>query len=120
MLDAHWWQGLFAAIDTKDTARFVAYLTDDAEFRYGSGPPVSGRAAIGDAVDNFFASIEASEHTPGRRFESGDSAICEGWVRYTRRDGRVIDVPFCNVFTLEGDRISKYHIYIDPSPLAAP
>lgn len=120
MPNADWWSNLFAAIDGKDTARFAEYLTDDAEFRYGSGAPVTGRSPIGDAVDSFFASIESSQHTPGRRLESGNTAICEGWVRYVRRDGRVIDLPFCNVFTLDGDRIAKYHIYIDPSPLAAP
>ena len=84
MLDAQWWDGLFDSIDAKDTSRFVAYLTEDAEFRYGSGQPVAGRAAIGDAVDNFFSSIDSSEHTPGRRIESGDTAICEGWVRQNR------------------------------------
>jgi ketosteroid isomerase-like protein len=120
MASDRWWTDLFASIDAKDTARFASYLTDDAEFRYGSGPAIAGRSAIGDAVDAFFATIESSQHSPGLRFESGSHAVCEGWVRYVRRDGRSVELPFCNVFALAGDRISKYHVYIDPAPLGEP
>ena len=59
--------GLFAAIDAQDGAAFVSYLTDDAVFRFGSAPPVRGRAAVQEAVEAFFASI-AGLSTAIRRY----------------------------------------------------
>ena len=55
--------GLFAAIDAKDAASFVSYLTEDAVFRFGSAPAVQGREAIREAVDGFFAPIAGCRHT---------------------------------------------------------
>jgi hypothetical protein len=42
---------LFAAIDAKDTERFLGFLTDEASFRFGSAQAVQGREAIHRAVD---------------------------------------------------------------------
>ncbi len=55
-------EGLFKAIDAKDTDSFVAYLTEDAVFRYGSQETVQGRAAIGEYVSGFFSTIKALRH----------------------------------------------------------
>ena len=54
--------GLFAAIDARDGAAFVAYLTENAVFRFGSAPPVQGRDAIRAAVDGFFTTIAGCSH----------------------------------------------------------
>ena len=48
---------LFASIDAMDTAGFLARLSPDAVFRFGSMPMVQGTDAIGAAVDGFFATI---------------------------------------------------------------
>jgi hypothetical protein len=95
--------GLFAAIDAKDGAAFVAYLTENAVFRFGSAPPVQGRDAIQAAVDAFFTTI----------------AGCEGVVTYTRHDGSEIALPFTDVFEYEGILIAHYKIYMDVAPLYA-
>ena len=55
-------EGLFKAIDAKDTDSFLTYLTEDAVFRYGSQEAVHGRAAIGEYVSGFFGSIKALQH----------------------------------------------------------
>jgi ketosteroid isomerase-like protein len=81
---------------------------------------VTGRSAIHDAVDNFLSTIESSAHRIERIVEQDACAVCEGWVRYVRRDGRVLELPFCNVLTFRDPLILRYHVYIDPSPLAAP
>ena len=44
-----WWNSLFAAIDGKDTAAFLSFLTEDAEFRFANNPPAVGHAAVGAA-----------------------------------------------------------------------
>ncbi len=111
--------GLFAAIDNKDAASFVQYLAEDAVFRFGSAPPVRGRAAVREAVDGFFSTIAGCRHVIGNSLCSGATLVCEGEVTYRRHDGSEITLPFTNVFEYEGDLIAHYKIYIDIGPLYA-
>ncbi len=110
-------RSLFAAIDAKDTDRFLGFLTDEATFRFGSAPAVRGRSAIRAAVDGFFKSIAASHHTLSQTVRDGDVMVCEGEVTYTRHDGSQLSLPFANVFELDGGIISAYKIYVDAGPL---
>lgn len=109
--------GLFAAIDANDAAAFVGYLTEDAVFRFGSAPAVSGRAAIQAAVDGFFGTIAGCSHQVHNTLASGSTLVCEGEVTYTRVDGSLIILPFTDVFEYDGDLIAQYKIYMDISPL---
>ena len=111
--------GMFTAIDTKDTEAFVAYLTDDAVFRFGSAPAVHGRVAIRDAVDTFFGTIAGSTHKVHNIIEKGATKVCEGEVTYYRLDGSEITLPFTDVFEYDGELIAHYKIYIDIGPLYA-
>jgi len=114
---AAWWQELFAAIDDRDAARFVARLTPDASFRFGNAPVVRGSEAIGAAVAGFFAAIAACRHRLIQTWSGRQDVACEGQVTYTRHDGSQVTVPFANVFELRGRLIASYRIYIDNSPL---
>ncbi len=110
---------LFAAIDAKDTDTFLSFLTDDAVFRFGSAPSVTGQDAIREGVDGFFSSIAGSRHSIGNVIESGATLVSEGEVTYRRHDGSEITLPFTNVFEISGDLVSHYKIYIDIAPLYA-
>lgn len=111
--------GLFAAIDAKDAAAFVGYLTDDAVFRFGSSPAVQGHAAIQEAVGGFFGTIAGCSHNVMNTLGQGSTLVCEGEVTYTRVDGSSITLPFTDVFECEGELISHYKIYMDIGPLYA-
>ena len=111
--------GLFAAIDAQDGAAFVAYLTDDAVFQFGSAPPVQGRADVQAAVEGFFGSIAGLSHDIHKTLRDGSALVCEGVVTYTRHDGSTIAIPFADVFEYDGDKIAEYKIYIDIAPLYA-
>ena len=111
--------GVFAAIDAKDAASFVSFLTEDAVFRFGSAPPVRGREQIREAVAAFFATIAGCRHTISNSLRSGPTLVCEGDVVYQRHDGTEITVPFTDIFEYEGDLIAHYKIYIDIGPLYA-
>ena len=110
---------LFAAIDRKDTASFVASLTDDAVFRFGSAPPAQGRNAIAAAVDGFFGSIASLSHTVSKVLWDGTTQVCEGEVTYERHNGTTITLPFTDVFEYSGELIAHYKIYMDIGPLYA-
>lgn len=114
-----WWKGLFAAVDAKDTAAFIGYLTADAEFRFGNAPAARGREAIAAAVAGFFASIGGSRHRLVRTFDGGNSCACQGEVTYTRHDGSTLTLPFVNVFGMRDGLIAEYLIFIDIAPLYA-
>ncbi len=111
--------GIFTAIDAKDGATFVSFLTEDAVFRFGSAPPVQGRDAIQAAVEGFFTTIAGCAHNITRTLGEDDTLVCEGVVTYTRHDGSEITLPFTDVFEYEGSLVAHYKIYIDIGPLFA-
>ena len=110
---------LFVSIDAMDTEGFLGFIAPHGEFRFGSTPPVRGHAGIRAAVRNFFASFAALRHELQRIVADGATVVCEGEVTYTRHDGRVITLPFCNVFETHDGLISLYRVYIDVAPLYA-
>lgn len=114
-----WMKGLFDSVDSKDTARFLSYLAPDAEFRFGSAPPVFGLEKTGAAVDGFFSSIGGCSHQLNNTWTADGTIACEGEVTYRRHNGSEITLPFVNVFEMAGDLISRYKIYIDIGPLYA-
>jgi ketosteroid isomerase-like protein len=117
MKDIGWWKGLCERIDAKDTRGFIAYLNDDCEFRFASGPAVVGHAAITAAVDGFWASIRGSSHAIGHCWGDETSAVCEGTCTYTRHDGSQVTLPFVDVLHFRGEKAAKYCIYMDVGPL---
>ena len=110
---------LFQAIDAKDAARFVSFLTEDGEFRFGSAPPVRGREAAAAAVQGFFDSVDGISHTVAKVWRDEVSLVCEGEVCYRRHDGSEISLPFVDVFEMRDELISSYKIYMDLAPLFA-
>lgn len=116
---APWVEDLFGAIDAKDTRRFLEFLAPNATFTFGSAAAVQGHDEIEAAVDAFFASIDALKHELGQTVATGSTVICEGISTYTRHDGHVITLPFCNVFEMRDGAIDEYKIYIDIAPLFA-
>jgi hypothetical protein len=111
---------LFEAVDTKDTERFLSFLTDEGSFRFGSAPPAEGKHAVRAAVDGFFATIAGCHHVLARTIVEDDAIICEGEVTYTRHDASEVTLPFANVLELQGELISDYKIYADAGPLYSP
>ncbi len=114
-----WADALFAAIDAQDAKRFTEFLTEDGEFVFGSAQTVQGRAAVAEAVAGFFASIAGIEHRDLQIWDVPGKRIVEGRVRYTRHDGRDVELPFADVFDMDGELIASYKIYMDIGPLYA-
>ena len=110
---------LFAAIDRQDMPAFLACIAERASFRFGSTPAVVGHAAIGEAVNGFFATIGGLKHVLNKTVADETTLVCEGEVTYTRHDTTQITLPFVNVFEFDDGLISDYRIYIDIAPLYA-
>ncbi len=111
---------VFQAVDAKDAARFVSYLTPDAVFRYANNPLVTGREGIQEAVAQFFQAVKSLRHVVSDTWAVNETVFCKGEVSYVRHDGsNAGPFPFFNLFKLRADRIAEYLIYVDISPLFA-
>jgi hypothetical protein len=111
---------LFRTIDEMDSDKFVTFLTEDAQFRFGNAPAVNGKSAIREAVAGFFSTIKEINHKKINLWVNSNSVLYEGEVTYTRHDGSTLTIPFINKFGMVGDKIKDYFIYIDITPLYAP
>ena len=103
-----------------DQDKFITFLTDDAQFRFGNAPAVQGKSAARDAVAGFFGTIRSIRHNNVNLWVNQDSVLYEGEVTYTRHDGSTLTIPFFNKFGMVGDKIKDYFIYIDITPLYSP
>lgn len=112
-----WIRRLFETIDAKDADGFVSFLTEDAQFRFGNAPEVTGKGDVREAVAEFFASINAIRHRILDVWVHPDTVICQGDVTYTRLDDSQITVPFVTVFRMKGDLVGRYLVYGDMTPL---
>ncbi len=112
-----WVADLFASIDAKDTAAFVAFLTDDCTLQFGNAPLVNGKAAIYATISGFFSAIKSLRHHDLEAWVTPDATICSGTVTYTRHDDTTLSVPFANILRGDGTLIHHYAIYINDSAL---
>ncbi|MGA9855618.1 MAG: nuclear transport factor 2 family protein [Gammaproteobacteria bacterium] len=119
MKTSTWLAALFKSIDTKNTQAFADFLAGDVLFRFGNAPAVKGRKAVAETVRGFFQSIRGLHHELTQIWIQEDAIICHGQVTYTRIDGSILSVPFANIFTLSGDVVSRYLIFVDLSELYA-
>jgi ketosteroid isomerase-like protein len=108
----------FEVVDSGDIDALVAFLTEDAVFRYGSQPPVQGRAAI-HAYMSAIQSPIITRHEVLHTWKNDDSLVVQGEVTFRPPTGSELRLPFMDVFHLRQKKISDYRIYIDPTPLFA-
>lgn len=109
--------GLFVAIDQKDTERFTSFFSEDARFRFANMPEQRGKGAIAEFVSNFFHSIEALEHRVAESWGVADAIVCRGTVTYTRLNGSRLTVPFANILHFDERGIIGYQVFGDFSEL---
>ena len=117
MENAGWVKRLFSSVDNMDTEAFLDFLEDDALFRFGSEEAVTGKEAIRETIEGFFASIKGLRHEILETWFETGTVICQGEVTYTRKDDSDITIPFVNILRMGGNRIREYLIYIDIKPL---
>ena len=111
---------LFATVDSMDAAAFSEYFTEDARFRFGNAPTLTGRDAIASSIEEFFAALQGLRHEILDVWEVDNDVLCEVEVVYTRKDGSEVNLPAATIARCDGDLMSDYRIYMDINPLFAP
>ncbi|MFN7685773.1 MAG: nuclear transport factor 2 family protein [Oligoflexia bacterium] len=112
-----WIEKAFQTIDSKDAKGFARLFDDQGEFRFGNAPSVLGPEAIEKAVAGFFGSIRGLSHRLIQTWEGEGSWVVEGEVTYTRLNGSVLTVPFCDVFRMKNGKVKAWLIFMDISTL---
>ena len=110
---------LYKTIDDMDADKFVAFLDENAKFKFGNAPVVQGKEAIKKAVADFFSTIKGISHNLLNTWIIDKSIITQGEATYTRKDDKAVTIPFVNIFSMDNDLIEDYLIYIDIAPLYA-
>jgi len=108
---------LYTAVDALDAQGVVDHVTDDVQFQLGNFEQISGRKAVKDSNAAFFATIKAMHHSISGVWSSGDTAICDGTVHYTRLDQSEHEVPFAAHLGIRDGKIADYRVFVDISGL---
>jgi ketosteroid isomerase-like protein len=110
---------VFRSFDAQDVGKLAEFMTEDVQLRLGNAPLISGETAFVEAVRGFLDSVAGVHHEILHVYADGDVAVVEFDVHYTRRDGRSVVLPCCNVFRLRDGLISEYRSYMDATPVYA-
>ena len=111
---------LFETVDRMDARGFSEYFTDNARFRFGNWPTLTGPDAIRSSIEDFFANLQGLRHQILDVWEQDDTVVAEVEVVYTREDGSEVQLPAATIARCEGNLMRDYRIYMDINPLFAP
>ncbi len=95
---------------------FLSLLTEDAEYRFGNYPAVTGPEGIREFAKPVMQMFKTVTHDIKDMWEFGDKVICEMDVTYTRQDGKVSTVPCLDIIQLENGKVKQLQAFIDASP----
>jgi ketosteroid isomerase-like protein len=112
-----WVKDLFRAVDAGNVDGFVQFMADDVRFRAGSSAPLLGKQAVRQDITALLANIRGMRHDLSLTLVHGDIVVVHGTVTYTRHDGSTLTVPFADVWTMKGEKIQEYLIFIDNTKL---
>lgn len=108
-----WVREHYALVDAAEVERYSESFSDDVELRFGSHPPVRGRAAVRDALAAGHAE-HAMAHTVIGCWESGDTTVLEFDVVYTYPDGRSQRVPSVALIRRDDEGLTtSLRVYVD-------
>ena len=112
-------QELFRAIDAMDAEGFASFFTGEGRFVYGAQIDVSGRDAVREGVAGFFGMLKSLSHSNLQVWPSADGSrqFIYGEVHYVMPNGNTADIAFLNLFAFEGELISDYRVFTDPTPM---
>jgi ketosteroid isomerase-like protein len=107
-------QQAYAAFGRRDIPAILEYLTDDVDWRFHSSTtPYGGRYLGKKAVQGWFGLLAESDEIQAfepREFLEGPNHVTViGWERVRPLpNGKVFESDWVHVFTLKGDKVSRW------------
>ncbi|HEU5144033.1 MAG TPA: nuclear transport factor 2 family protein [Dermatophilaceae bacterium] len=97
-----------------DHAAVLDCLTDDVVWDIYGFTQVRGKEGFDGAIEH--EDFQSRPRVTAERFvEEGDTVVAIGRVLSARKDDTELDAVFCDVFTFDGDLISRVESYVVPS-----
>jgi hypothetical protein len=120
-------RAVYASHEVRDTPSLLELLADDVEWAQAEGHPYAGSrpwrghdevtrhvvTPINEDWDRFITRVDEI-------IDAGAQVVVTG--RYTgtyKRTGRSIDAPVCVIYTLDGDKITRFQQYCDTAQIRA-
>ena len=113
-------RSIFAALDSLQADKFVAFFTEDGQMRTGNDAPLVGRNAIRDALaQGMKAALKGLHHEIIGLWEEGNVAIVESNVSYTRINDTTVTLPAATILYMVDGFVRDYRVYMDIAPAFA-
>jgi uncharacterized protein len=94
-----------------DHAKILSCLTDDIVWDLPGAFHLVGKDAFDEEIENE-AFVGRPEITVSRLTEENDVVVAEGTVRTRKKTGEIINLAFCDVFEMRGDKIKRLISYL--------
>jgi ketosteroid isomerase-like protein len=114
-----WYEEFYGAMEAKDIDIVCGMCTADTRVQFANHEPVTGRDAVRQVMLHFWGTIERMHHGFTHVLESGDQAVLEADVTYTRLDGSSVVIKSGTVIRWQDGLIADQRIYVDLAPLFA-
>jgi ketosteroid isomerase-like protein len=112
---------LFEASEANNPQEYMAFFTDNAVYQIGNAKPITGPKGIQQLASDVMQSIRHVSHDIKKIWETADGVVlCQAQVTYTRKDGKVFELPCMTIVRFIGNKIHKYQAFIDASPVFSP
>jgi ketosteroid isomerase-like protein len=117
---------LFAAFNRHDAADVMACMTGDVVFDAAAGPDMFGRRVIGAAAvraafEQVWTDMPDVSWTCTQHHVFAGRGLSEWIFRGTKADGTRIEAEGCDLFTFDGEKVSRKSAFRkDRPPLPAP
>jgi limonene-1,2-epoxide hydrolase len=103
-----------AAFASRDPQKLLGYLAPDAVYHNLPLAPVTGHAAIEGVLRGFLAPCTGCEFEMRAVARSGSTVLTERIDRFTRADGKRIELPVMGAFEVGPDgKIRAWRDYFD-------
>lgn len=110
----------YAAMETKDAARYRPYYSDEMTATFANAPKLQGAEAFVAALSGLLERIESLHHDVIAAWEEDDGVlIFESVATWTLLDGSSLTIPACSVCRMAGGKFTEQQIYVDNAPLFA-
>jgi len=114
-----WYETFYGAMEAKDIDAVCGMCTEDTRVQFANHETVTGRDAVKEVMLHFWGTIERMHHGFTHVLESGDQAVLEADVTYTRLDGSSVVIKSGTVIRRQDGLIADQRIYVDLTPLFA-
>ncbi|MBN3898761.1 MAG: nuclear transport factor 2 family protein [Nostoc sp.] len=114
---------LFEALESgtntpiQSSEKYVTFLTESAQFRFGNLDALVGHKAIKDSLVDFCQQVKSIYHDIKREWEIGDVVFLDMEVTYYRLDGISVTLPVMDLFQFQDDLIQEVQIFMDINPV---